>query len=156
MTRVLTAALLSVIFLKLPAFARDAGPKPDFSGRWELVTEKSDFGKSAKPVGMTLVSENRDGHLHSVETTQTPQGEQETESDWYPDGQRHTYQKPVPGYSITRWDGNALVNERHSDDGQYHETVKLTMQPGGREAIETVNSRTPEGNNRLRLVWRKK
>ncbi len=129
---------------------------PDFSGHWELVKEKSNFGKAEKPVGMTLVSEKRDGYLHSVQTTQTPQGDQSTEGDWYLDGKRHKYNKPLPGYSITRWEGNTLVNERKSDDGQYAETIRLTMQSNGKEAVETVQTHNSTGDNKSKLVWHRR
>ena len=151
----LPIACLTLLGLARITVAKDNQSHPDFSGRWELVKEKSDFGKMEKPVDMTLVSEKREGYLHSVQTVQTPQGDQSSEGDWYLDGKRHKYDKPVPGYSITRWEGKTLVNERKSDDGQYSETTKLTMQSNGQEAVETVQTHNSTGDNRLKLVWRR-
>jgi hypothetical protein len=156
MTRVFLAVLVSAFVLSPTVVAQDDNARPDFSGQWELVKEKSDFGKMPPPVHMTLVSEKKDGYLHSVLTTQTPEGDQVSESDWYPDGKRHGYTKPVPGYSVTHWDGNTLVSEQSSNDGQYHQTVKLSMAANGQEATETVEQRTPNGKSRMRLVWRRK
>jgi len=73
----------------------------------------------------------------------------------YPDGKRHDYAKPFQGYSVTHWDGNSLVTERKSNDGTYHQTVKLTMQANGKEAVETVTSHTASGDNRAKLYWRR-
>jgi hypothetical protein len=156
MKRVLLVVPLAALALFAAAVPQDNKSHPDFSGQWEVVKEKSDFGKMPPPVNMTLVSEKRDGYVHSVQTTQTAQGDQVTESDWYPDGQRHTYEKPVPGYSVTHWDGNTLVSEQRSNDGQYRQTVKLSMQANGQEAVETITSHTPNGDSRMRLVWRRR
>jgi hypothetical protein len=155
MKKIFATTLVAIAGLVFPALAWEGDLHPDFSGKWELVKEKSDFGKSSPPVAMTLVSESRDGYLHSVQTTQTPQGEKVSENDWYPDGSRHDYIKPVPGYSKTRWEGKSLISESESKDGTFRETVKLTMQPNGKEAIETVTVHNTAGDNHMRLFWRK-
>lgn len=155
MKRALFAVSLALLVLSSPAIARDEGSHPDFSGQWELVKGKSDFGKMPQPVNMTLVSEKKDGYLHSVQTTQTAQGDQVSESDWYPDGRRHNYTKPVPGYSVTHWDGDTLVSDQRSNDGQYRQSVKLSMSANGHEAVETVEQHTPNGQSKMRLVWRR-
>jgi hypothetical protein len=105
---------------------------------------------------MTLVSEKRSGYLHSVVTTATPEGERQTESNWYLDGKRHDEQKPVPGYSITKWDGDTLVNERRSNDGHFRETTKLSLNSDGKEATEIVDTHTPSGDNHAKLIWKRK
>jgi hypothetical protein len=155
MTGAFFAVSLCAVALALPLAAQRDDSHPDFSGKWELVKEKSDFGNMEHPVAMTLVSEKRDGYLHSVQTTQTPQGDSVSENDWYPDGKRHDYSTPVPGYSVTRWDGKSLVSESRSNDGSYRQTVRLTMQANGREAVETVTSHTPSGDNHMKLYWRR-
>lgn len=153
MFRIWIAALASAVVFLTPV---NAANHPDFSGRWELNVSKSDFGNAEKPVRMTLVSENKDGYLHSVQTISTPQGDQSSERDWYPDGKQHSYAGPVPGSSVTKWDGNTLVSERTSQDGQYKETVRLKMSADGKTATETVNTKNPNGTNKARLVWERK
>jgi hypothetical protein len=154
MRRTITLNLLFLAFCWLSA-AEQSKSKPDFSGRWEIVKERSDFGKMPQPVKMTLTSDKRDGYLHSVQTIETPDGEHVEEGNWYPDGKRHTYGKPVPGYSITRWEGDTLVTERQSNDGHYKDIIKLNMEGNGQTVVETVESVTPNGKDRLRLVWRR-
>jgi hypothetical protein len=104
---------------------------------------------------MTLTAEKRDGYLHSVQTIETSEGEHVEEGNWYLDGKRHDYHKPIPGFSVTRWDGNTLVTERQSNDGQYKDIIKLKMDSDGQTAVETVETLTPNGKDRLRLVWRR-
>jgi hypothetical protein len=155
MRRALLVVSICAFGLSTRIFAAEDRPHPDFSGKWELVKEKSDFGKMPQPVEMTLVSEKKDGYLHSVETTQTADGEKTAEGDWYPDGKHHEYSEPVAGYSVTHWDGQSLITERKSNDGTYRQTVKLTMQANGREAVESVETHTPSGDSRVRLYWRR-
>lgn len=153
MFRIFVAALAGAVFFMTPA---QAANHPDFSGRWELNVAKSDFGNAEKPVRMTLVSENKDGYLHSVQTVSTPQGDETSERDWYPDGKQHAYPGAVPGHSVTKWEGNTLVSERTSQDGQYKETIHLTASADGKTATETINSKNPNGTNKVRLIWERK
>jgi hypothetical protein len=153
MLRNFIAALASAVLLMMPV---QGASHPDFSGRWELNVSKSDFGNAEKPVRMTLVSENKDGYLHSVQTVYTAQGDQTSERDWYPDGKQHPSPGAEPGSSVTRWDGNTLTSERTSKDAQYKETIRLSMSADGKTATETVTSKNPNGTNKARLVWERK
>jgi hypothetical protein len=154
--RIALCAIPLLVFVLISPAHGQKKPRPDFSGEWELVKEKSDFGKMSPPVNMKLLSEKKDGYLHSVQTTETPEGDKVLESEWYPDGKRHTISKPVPGYTLTHWDDDTLVSEQRSDDGHYRQTVRLSMQANGKEAVEIVDSHTPSGDNHMRLVWRRR
>ena len=137
------------------SFLLHAAAKPDFTGKWELVVNQSDFGNSPKPSRMTLESTNKGTVMHSVSTIYTGQDNQTTESDWFVDNKRHPTDKPAPGYSVTRWQDNVLVNERQSMDGSYKETIHLSLSNDGKTATEKVDSKTPNGANHTKLVWRK-
>jgi hypothetical protein len=130
-----------------------AADKPDFSGKWKLVVEKSNFGRTEKPVSMTLVSTVEGEKMHSVQTTETSQGPQITEFTWYTDGKRHLSDKPTPGYSVTKWEDNVLVTDRRSNDGSYRETIRMTMSADGKTATEEVQIKNPSGTNKEKLVW---
>jgi hypothetical protein len=132
-----------------------AASKPDFTGTWELAVDQSDFGNSTRPTRMTLVSSDKGDVMHSVTTTYTGQDVERIESDWYLDGKKHATDKPALGFSITRWEDNTLVNERQSHDGLYRQTIRLTLSVDGKTATEKVESKTPNGTNRTKLVWRK-
>jgi hypothetical protein len=156
MSRQMFLARFTTLLIAVPLCIAAQDRRPDFSGTWQLVKERSDFGRNPKPVDKTLISEKRDGYLHSVVTSQTPEGEQETESNWYLDGKPHHEDKPVPGYSITHWEGNTLVNERRSTDGHFRETTRLSLSSDGNEATEIVDSHTPSGDNHAKLIWKRK
>jgi hypothetical protein len=132
-----------------------AADRPDFSGKWELVLEKSDFGKSAKPTRMTLSSKVDGGAMHAVQTTYTAQDNDSAEYIWYLDGKRHPTDKPAPGYSLTRWEDSTLVSERVSNDGAYSQSTRMTMSRDGKTATETVEIKNPTGTNKEKLIWRK-
>lgn len=143
-------------FPLLVAFALLAyAAQPDFTGKWELAVDKSDFGNQPKPTSMTLESTMQGGVMHAVQNVSTEEGDRRTEYEWYLDGKRHPTDKPVAGYSLTRWEGNVLVSERQSDDGSYKETIRMTLSRDGKTAVEEIETKNPNGSNREKLVWRK-
>ena len=129
--------------------------KPDFTGRWELIVEKSSFGTATKPVRMTVESTMQGAAMRSTQTTYTGQESQTTEFTWYLDGKRHPTEKPAPGYSVTHWEDSTLITERASDDGAYKEIAHLSLSRDRKVATEVIQTTTPNGNNKEKLVWRK-
>ena len=148
-------SLTGLLVLWTAAVLAVAAGKPDFSGKWKLVLEKSNFGSAEKPVSMSLVSTIEGDKMRSVQTTETGQGPQVTEFTWYTDGKRHSSDKPVPGYSITKWDDNTLVSERRSNDGSYRETIRMTMSADGKTAVEEIDSKNPTETNKKKQVWQR-
>jgi hypothetical protein len=133
-----------------------AAPKVEFSGRWKLVVEKSDFGNASRPVHMTVVCTVKGNVMHAVQTTETSsEGTETSEFTWYLDGKRHPTEKPFPGYSITKWEDDTLVNQRQSNDGAYKETIRVTVAANGKTAVEEITSKNPNGSNHEKLVWEK-
>ena len=133
-----------------------AGTNPEeLTGHWELVPSQSNFGKLQKPSRMSVDSTVRNGVMHAVQNTYTEQGEHTTQFEWYLDGKRHQTDKPAPGYSVTYWDGNTLVNERQSNDSAYKETIRVTLSVDGNTATEEITTRNPTGTNHEKLIWRK-
>lgn len=144
------------LIILLAAIASAQTPKVEFSGKWKLDLEKSDFGSAPKPIQMTVVSAVQSGVMHGVQTTESEaEGTETTEYTWYLDGKRHPTDKPFPGYSITKWDDNTLVNERRSNDGAYRETIRVSLSADGKTATENIESKNPNGSNHEKLVWRK-
>jgi hypothetical protein len=128
----------------------------EFSGRWKLVVEKSDFGNASRPVHMTVVCTVKGNVMHAVQTTETSsEGTETSEFTWYLDGKRHPTEKPFPGYSITKWEDDTLVNQRQSNDGAYKETIRVTVAANGKTAVEEITSKNPNGSNHEKLVWEK-
>jgi hypothetical protein len=143
-----------LIFLGIASIARAVNPS-DLSGKWELLINKSTFGSMPKPARMTVESTVKGNVMHAVQTTYLHQDNQVEEFTWYLDGKRHETAKPVPGYSVTRWEGDTLVNERQSNDGQYKETIRVALSNDGKTATEDIQAKTPIGNNHAKLIWQK-
>ena len=131
-----------------------AGDKPDFSGDWELLISKSRFGKLEKPVRMILHSENRNGVMHSEQTTYTPQGTSTVESEWYPDGKEH--EDPSKSTrTVTRWEDDTLVSQKKSADGKIIQTIRLRKSTDGKTVTQDIDTRDSNGENHSVLVWEK-
>jgi hypothetical protein len=140
--------LLTIACAGLVLAANSGDGKPDFSGNWVLNLDKSNFGKSHKPEGMTLTVTRNGDSMHAIQTTNTQSGPTDpVEGDWILDGRQH-------GNVTTRWEGNTLVSERH--DGSMHQRIYLTMSPDGKTATEKVMTTSPDGTNTSRLVWERK
>jgi hypothetical protein len=133
-----------------------AASKPDFTGTWELDIKRSDFGNLSKPARMTIQSTVEGDAMHSVQTTYVEQETQTAEFTWYLDGKRHSSDKPVPGYSVTRWEDATLVSDRLSNDGAYKETIRMSLSADGKTATETIETKNPSGTNKEKLIWHRK
>ena len=140
-------------FLPLLATPGYTADKPDFTGKWELVVDKSDFGGLPKPSRMTVESTVSGEAMKSVQTTYTAQDSESTEFVWYLDGKRHKTDKPAPGFSVSRWEDNTLVTERASDDGAYRQMIHMAMSRDGKTATELIQTKNPSGSNKEKLVW---
>jgi hypothetical protein len=149
----LTGLLLVSLVSGVMAFAAS---KPDFTGAWELDIKKSDFGSLPKPARMTIESTMQGDAMHSVQTTYVEQETQTAEFTWYLDGKRHSSDKPVPGYSVTRWEDTTLVSTRQSDDGAYKEMIRMSLSQDGKTATETIETKNPSGINKEKLIWHRK
>lgn len=147
---------LLLLTITCAAIAAAGDSKPDFSGNWMLSLDQSNFGKSAKPNGMTL-KVTRDGDvMHAVETTESPGGPTTSESDWIVDGREHDTAGATPGKVVTKWEGNTLYSERKSSDGTFHQKIWLTLSSDGKAADEKVWTKGPEGANFSNLIWERR
>jgi hypothetical protein len=87
-----------------------APAKPDFSGRWRMVKDKSDFGGFTAPDIVVRVVEHRDPTLN-VHTVQTSKGKTSTvDVSYFTDGSQTTNtMSGRDALSKAFWDGPALV-----------------------------------------------
>ncbi len=139
--------------------AADTNGKPDFTGSWSLNVGKSSFGKMPKPQSMTLKAMRKGEVLHSVQTMDDGQGPKSVEGDWFLDGKQHPVDPTAQGNKQTqmsRWQGNTLVAERRSDDGSYHENIRMNISGDGKTATEHISVKSPNGSNTSTLVWERK
>lgn len=143
--------VLVLLFAAVLSFGADLR----LSGNWTLDVAHSDFGHATRPVKSTATYTVRGDVVNATQIIYIAGGQQKSEMTWYLDGLRHPSQKPAPGYSVTQWDGHAFVDKRSSTDGLYKETIRVTLSPDGATATETVDSKTPQGTNREKLIWRR-
>jgi len=104
----LPVALLAALALVAPIGAQS---KPNFSGEWTMVPEKSDFGQMPKPTTMTRTITHTDPALKIV-TTQTggAMGDITLTTAFTTDGKPQ--KNDVSGSPMTtvgKWDGDAIV-----------------------------------------------
>ena len=147
--------LLTIAYAGM-VFGANSGGKPDFSGNWLLNLDKSHFGKSHKPDGMTLTVKRNGETMHAVQTTQTPGGPMDFAGDWILDGQQHDYSGPMQGKVVSRWEGNTLYSERKSNDGSFDQKIYLTLSSDGKTATEKVITKGTDGTNTATLIWERK
>jgi hypothetical protein len=145
----------------LCAFATvaSAATHPDFSGRWKMLKDQSDFGKFTRPDIVIRVIDHHDPtlNLHTVETT----GGKTSVADisYFTDGSEATNNRS--GHSATSkafWDGAALMIRTDTTDST-NERVQILerweLSPDGQELVTTSDVITPTGGAHLKLVCQK-
>jgi hypothetical protein len=110
MSRSNLLSLLAMVLVTLAAFSQTPAPKPDFSGRWRMIKDKSEFSGFKTPDLVTRSVEQR-GVIINVHTVQTLEQKTSIADVLYNlDGE--PTQNVVNGRnaeSKTFWDGNVLV-----------------------------------------------
>ncbi len=152
-------SILLALFAASISFAAPDTGKPDFTGDWRLNVGKSSFGKAPKPQSMMLKAIRNGEVLHSVQTTDVGQGPKSVEGDWFLDGKQHPVEPSAQSNKQTqmsRWQGNAIVAERQTENGGYKETIRMTLSSDGKTATETIYVKSPNGNNISKLIWERK
>jgi hypothetical protein len=152
-----TLVLLSAV-VAVPA-ALHAQAKPDFSGTWIFVPEKSDFGQMPAPATMTRTITHKDPSLKVV-TVQTggPMGDTSVETTFTTDGKPQ--QNNVQGSQMTtvgKWEGSAIllhssINVQGTDltiDDRYE------LSDGGKTLTVMRTFTAPDGNAVTKIVMKK-
>jgi hypothetical protein len=137
-----------------------ATPKhPDFSGRWRMDKEQSEFQKFKQPDIITRTVEQH-GNTMNVHTVQTT-GKNTTTSDvtYFTDGAES--QNVLSGrdaHSKAYWDGEALMIRTITKDSK-NDNIEILdrweLSPDGQELVNTSEIGTPDGGARLKLVCKK-
>jgi hypothetical protein len=136
--------------LQLPA------AKPDFSGRWRMVKDKSDFGGFAIPDGVVRVVDHHEPTLnvHTIQTT----GDKTTSADvsYFTDGSVST--NVINGHEATSkayWDGPVLVVRTSMKDSK-NEDVNIEdrweLSDDQQTLTNTSHIETPKGQVDMKLV----
>ncbi|MGI9073408.1 MAG: hypothetical protein ACR2JB_19345 [Bryobacteraceae bacterium] len=152
--------LIAFCALALPALGQGQVPaisaKPDFSGRWRMVKDKSDFGGFTSPDIVVRVVEHRDPTLN-VHTVQTSKGKTSTvDVSYFTDGSQTTNSMSGrDAVSKAFWDGSALVIRTTTKDSKGEDqVVEDRWELSDDRQTLTISSHvtTPKGQVDMKLV----
>jgi hypothetical protein len=134
--------------------------KPNFTGEWTLVADKSDFGPMPPPTSMTRTITHNDPALRIKTVQSGPQGETTAETTFSTDG------KPTsnnvmgnPMTSTAKWDGSTLVinSKMTADGGEIALADRVALSDGGKTLTVTRTLSAPDGQTvTLKVVMTKK
>ncbi len=153
MTRRLFAAVCVCCFIGSAAAV--AADKPDFSGKWKLNTEKSDFGPMPKPQGVDYVIVHKDPELNVKTTAMTQSGEVANESKIVTDGKE--FINTLRGQQIkgtAKWEGSVLVvhQELEMQGTVIRLDQKWTLADDGKSITQDISISTPQGELKQKAI----
>jgi hypothetical protein len=152
-------ALRCVAILALAALSCVAADKPNFTGKWTLDTEKSDFGQMPPPTSQIQEIDHKDPKLKIKTTTKSAQGDRTAEASYTTDGEENTN----PGAqgsevkSRTKWDGNKLVSNRKLSFQGNEVEIADTQELGADGKTFTIDRtfKSAMGEGTQKLVFKK-
>ncbi len=139
--------------------AQSPAPKPNFSGRWRMVKDKSDFGGFTSPDIVVRVIEHRDPTLN-VHTVQTSKGKTSTvDVSYFTDGSEATNSMSGrDAVSKAYWDGPALMIRTTTKDSKGEDEIiedRWELSDDGQTLTTSSHITTPRGEVNLKLVCEK-
>lgn len=145
--------------LMLPLYAyapQETEAKPDFSGRWRMVKDKSDFGRATMPDMIVRVVDQHAAtmNVHTIQTS----GTKTTTADvsYFTDGSEAT--NIINGHNALSkafWDGTALVIRTHIKLSNGEDEMVLDrweLSDDGQTLTTTSQITTSKGGANLKLV----
>lgn len=150
--------LIVVVTLALAA-SLQAQAKPDFSGVWTVVADKSDFGPMPPPTSMTRTIVHKDPSI-KMTLTQTggTMGDSTTNLSFTTDGKPQA--NAVSGSQMTttaKWEGTAIVmsSTTSMQGADIRIDDRYELAEAGKTLILTRRYFTPAGEVTARLVMTK-
>ncbi len=151
--------LSGTLFASVAAFSFGQDAKSNFSGRWRMVKEESDFGGFTVPDIVVRVIDQHDPtmNIHTVQTT----GQKTITNDvtYMTDGS--VANNVINGRDATSkafWDGSALVIRTTMKNSKGQEVVmeeRYSLSADGQTLTTTSNIRSETGGVDMKLVSRK-
>ena len=150
--------LLFVAMFALAALACAADDKPNFTGKWVLDTEKSDFGPVPAPTSQSQEIDHKDPKLKVKTVSKGQQGETTVETNRTTDGEENTNtmgQAEVK--SKTVWDGKKLVTTMKRQVQGMDIDIKdiWEVAEDGKSFTITRELKTPQGDFTQKLLLKK-
>jgi len=150
--------LLFVAMFALAALACAADDKPNFTGKWVLDVEKSDFGPVPAPSSQSQDIDHKDPKLKIKTVSKNAQGEQTVESNRTTDGAENTNtQGQTEVKSKTVWDGKKLVTTMKRQINGMDIDIKdiWELAEDGKSLNITRELKTPQGDFAQKLLLKK-
>jgi hypothetical protein len=137
-----------------------AQAKPNFSGEWTMVPEKSSFGMMPTPTTMTRTITHKDPAVKIV-TAQTGSalGDTTVETNFTTDGKPQTNTVTgTPVSTVGAWDGAAMTF--HSTFNQQGADITIDdryeLSDAGQTLTNTRKFASPDGGFEAKIVFKKK
>jgi hypothetical protein len=148
-----------VLWMAVTAAILPAQARPNFSGEWTLVVEKSEFGPMPPPSSMQRTITHVDPSLRYVTVQRTAAGETKTEVEFSTDGKPQ--KNLVQGNTMVttgRWDGHVIVlsSTLAIQDARVSMEERLALSDGGRTLTVTRSFTTPDGPATTKFVLTRK
>ena len=150
-------ALAGVAALATQLYAQS---KPNFSGEWTMVPDKSSFGMMATPTTMTRTITHKDPAVKIV-TAQTsgPLGDTTVETNFTTDGKPQTNTiSGAPMSTVGAWDGAAITF--HSTLSQQGTDITIDdryeLSDAGQTLTITRKFSASDGGFEAKIVFKKK
>jgi hypothetical protein len=153
-----SAVLFAPLFFASSAIAQEP-QHTNFSGRWRMVKEESDFGKFAAPDIIVRIVDQHD-QTFNVHTVQT-KGKNTTTSDvsYFTSGEPATNSMSGrDAISKAFWDGDTLVirtSTKNSKNEQTEMVDRWDLSPDGKTLTITSHIAAESGGADLKLVCRR-
>ena len=155
--RVAALSFTVALLLPLGAFgqAEKQPAKTDFSGRWRMVKEKSDFAKTRMPDAIIRVVDQR-GTTLNVHTIQTVDNKTSSaDVSYFIDGSESA--NIINGHDAVShafWDGPALLIRTRIKFPDYDEEIldRWELSDDGQTLTTTSQISTTKGGTELKLV----
>lgn len=153
-------SLFAIVGAAALAVQVSAQSKPNFSGEWTLLPEKSSFGTMPMPATMTRTITHKDPAIKIV-TTQTggALGDTTIETNFTTDGkpQSNTV-NGTPMSTVGAWDGAALTfhSVLSQPGGEVTADDRYELSDGGQTLTVTRKLGSADGGLEAKMVFKKK
>lgn len=156
-------SLFAITFCVAIAFAQNttapASTHPNFSGRWRMMKDKSDFAHATMPdmIVRVIDQHNETMNIHTIQTTGTTT--KSADVSYFLDGSTSTNTiNNHEATSKTFWDGPALnvrttLKLSNGDEEVIEDRYELS--DDGHTLTTTSHISTPKGGTNLKLVCEK-
>jgi len=154
-TLAVSKLILLLVALAASAPAQKAA-KPSFSGAWDLVLAKSDFGKIAPPKKCRYVVEHKEPILKLFTNLVLAEGEYNAEITYRSTGAEDTNESyGVVTRSRSRWENNQLVTDSEVDakGSKVAYTERWSLADGGKTWINERVVKLSGGDVKQKLVF---